>query len=103
VELELSRWVDRDLCHAPAQIAERRASAPAEGRPAQTATRLVYRPCATGAEVQLWKLTGVGHVWPGADTEVQRLLGPETHLIDAAEEAWRFLKRFSRPDAPRPG
>ena len=99
VEFELTRWVDRDVCHEPARILERRAS-PATPGPIQTATGLAYRPCASGAEVQLWRLTGVGHGWPGADTEVQGPLGPPTDLIDASEEAWRFLRRFTRPDAP---
>jgi hypothetical protein len=47
VELELSRWVDRDLCHAPAQIAERRASAPAAER--EPAEGLVAQGCAIPA------------------------------------------------------
>ena len=101
MESELARWVERDGCPASAQVAERRASPPHDGRPAQTATRLVHTPCTTGAEVQLWKLTGVGHIWPGADSRLQeRLLGPDTDLIDAAAEIWKFLKRFTRPDAP---
>jgi hypothetical protein len=92
--------VGRDHCHGPAHVVERRAGPPGPGRPAQTATRLVYRPCDTGAEVHLWKLTGAGHGWPGADPEVARPQGPQTTLIDAAEEVWRFLRRFTRPDAP---
>jgi len=27
---------------------------------------LDYAPCTSGADVQLWKLTGAGHGWPGA-------------------------------------
>ena len=27
-------------------------------------------------------------------------MGPETHVIQAAEEVWRFVRGFSRPDAP---
>jgi len=27
-------------------------------------------------------------------------MGPDTVTIDAALEAWRFLARFRRPDAP---
>jgi polyhydroxybutyrate depolymerase len=100
VEFQLGRWVDRDACRGPADIIERRASPAMAGRPAQTATRIAHRPCASSAEVQLWRLTGVGHGWPGADTEVQSPQGPPTNLIDAAEEAWRFLERYSRPDAP---
>lgn len=101
VEPELARWVERNGCPGPAQVRDRRASPEQGERPAQTATLLVHAPCASGAEVWLWKLTGVGHVWPGADSRIQeRLLGPDTELIDAADEVWRFLKRFRRPDAP---
>jgi polyhydroxybutyrate depolymerase len=101
VEPELARWVERNGCPAQAQVRERRAG-PAQGdRPAQTATLLVHAPCATGAEVWLWKLTGVGHTWPGSNSRIQeRLIGPDTELVDAAEEVWGFLKRFTRPDAP---
>ncbi len=100
VEFELAWWVDRDACHTQPRVAERRTRAAGGGRPAQTATRLVHAPCATGAEVQLWKLTGVGHGWPGADSQIQGLLGPQTNLIDAAEEVWSFVGKFTRPDAP---
>ena len=27
-------------------------------------------------------------------------MGPETRVIEAAEEVWRFVRGFSRPDAP---
>ena len=100
VEFELARWVDRDSCPAQGHVAERRATSASARRVAQTATRLVYAPCATAAEVQLWKLTGAGHVWPGADTQIEPALGQDTDLIDVAGEAWRFFERFTRPDAP---
>lgn len=100
VEFELARWVDRDACRTQPRVAERRARPAGGGRPAQTATRLTYAPCASGAEVQLWKLTGVGHGWPGADSRIQGLLGPETNLIDAAAEVWTFVGKFTRPEAP---
>jgi len=95
VEPELARWIAHDGCPPTPQVAERR-SAPASGRgPAHTATRLVWAPCTTGAEVQLWKLTGAGHAWPGHPSRLpERLMGPDTTVIDAAEEVWRFFQRW---------
>jgi polyhydroxybutyrate depolymerase len=67
----------------------------------QTATRLTYAPCRTGAEVVLWRLTGVGHVWPGGQQHlshwVQNVLGPATTVIDANELMWRFFERHPLP------
>jgi polyhydroxybutyrate depolymerase len=100
VEFELARWVDRDACRTEPRAVEHRVRLATAGQPAQTAMRLLYAPCATGAEVQLWKLTGVGHGWPGADSRFEPLLGPETELLDAAAEVWTFVRRFARLDAP---
>ena len=76
---------------------------PARGGPEHTATLLVWAPCAAGAEVQLWKLTGAGHGWPGGHVRLpEKIMGPETVTIDAALEVWRFMSRFRRSDAPTP-
>ena len=58
-----------------------------------TATKLVYAPCTSGAQIILWKLTGSGHVWPGSSKNFERLLGKPTHLFDASEEIWSFFSR----------
>jgi polyhydroxybutyrate depolymerase len=59
---------------------------------------LVWAPCAEGAEVRLWKLGGAGHGWPGGDPVLpERVMGPRTDVIDAAEEIWRFVRRFHSP------
>jgi poly(3-hydroxybutyrate) depolymerase len=31
----------------------------------------------------------------------EKIIGPETTVIDAASEVWRFLSRFRRADAPQ--
>ena len=60
-----------------------------------TAVRFRYVNCRDGAEVSLWKLSGAGHVWPGAKQKfMERLLGPSTDIIDANAEIWKFFKRF---------
>jgi len=101
VEADLARWAALAGCAVEPSVVEQR-RAP-EGRPdaGHTATLLDYGPCTTGAGVRLWKLTGAGHGWPGAPPVLpERVMGPETHVIDAAEEVWRFVRGFSRLDAP---
>jgi polyhydroxybutyrate depolymerase len=97
----LERWIRRNGC-PPGPHVGRRVVAP-EGRSdaGHTATQLVFAPCESGADVVLWKLTGAGHGWPGGKAALpERWVGPNTQVIDASEEAWRFFQRFRRPDAP---
>src|SRR5262249_17924608 len=96
------KWIVHDRCPAEARAAEQR-TAPHRGAPDHTATLLVWGPCAGGAEVQLWKLTGAGHGWPGGHGRLpQKIMGPGAGVVDAALEVWRFVSRFRRPDAPTP-
>jgi polyhydroxybutyrate depolymerase len=100
VEPELQKWVAHDRCPSEPRTVEQRTT-PSRGAPDHTATLRVWGPCAAGAEVQLWKLTGAGHGWPGGHVPLpERIMGPETVTIDAALEVWRFVSRFRRPDAP---
>jgi polyhydroxybutyrate depolymerase len=100
VEAELARWVALDGCAPEPRVVEQRKAPEGDGS-GHTATLLDWAPCASGADVRLWRLTGAGHGWPGGAAILpERLIGPETRVIDAAEEVWRFLSRFSRPDAP---
>jgi len=95
----LARWIAVDRCAAEPRVADTRRSAAPGGE--QTATLLVYEPCAAGAVVAHWRLTGAGHGWPGSHSVLpERIMGPDTTVIDAAEEVWRFVARFRRPDAP---
>ncbi len=66
-----------------------------------TARHLRYAPCASGAEVELWRLTGAGHGWPGADAGREWIVGPNTKVIDAADEIWLFLSRFEKEEVAR--
>jgi polyhydroxybutyrate depolymerase len=99
---ELAKWIAHDRCPAEPRTVEQR-TAPHRGAPDHTATLLVWGPCAGGSEVQLWKLTGAGHGWPGGHIRLpETIMGPETVVIDAALEVWRFVSRFRRLDAPSP-
>jgi len=94
VDQMILRWAKYDGCSAEPTIVDRRSG----GEHTQGATRYVYSPCRDGAEVDLWKLTGAGHVWPGGKQKVmERILGPSTEIIDANQEMWNFFQRFSLP------
>jgi polyhydroxybutyrate depolymerase len=101
VEAELARWAKLDGCQAEPQPVEEKLATGDGVEGEQTAVLLDYAPCSSGADVQLWKLTGAGHGWPGARPVLgKKLMGPEARVLSAAEEVWRFVQRFSRPDAP---
>jgi polyhydroxybutyrate depolymerase len=102
VEEQLAKWIAIDGCSATPKIEKLVRGKPGTGDEGNTATKLVYTPCSTGAEVILWKLTGSGHVWPGRDSRLPRLLGRATHVVDADEEMWSFFTqyRLSRPSRP---
>jgi polyhydroxybutyrate depolymerase len=101
VEAALERWRALAGCAAEPRVVTTRRAPPERPDAGHTATLLSFAPCASGAEVRLWKLTGAGHGWPGAAPVLgRRLMGPPTRVIDAAEEVWRFVRAYTRPDAP---
>lgn len=101
VEETLRVWARSDGCPGEPRVVEHRSGRAGTRDATHTATLLVYDGCASGAEVQLWKLTGAGHVWPGAPPRYsERLLGAPTQVIDANELLWSFLSRFQLSDAP---
>lgn len=93
----LDRWRTRNGCAATTRVAETKSGRSPAGA-VQTATRLVWDGCDAAAPVEHWKLTGAGHGWPGnAGTALrEELIGPATTVIDAAEEAWKFVSRVRR-------
>jgi polyhydroxybutyrate depolymerase len=102
VETALGRWVARNGCPATPTVADVRRGTPGAADASHTATRLVYAPCSRGADVVLWKLTGAGHGWPGGPSPVrEQLSGPRTTIVNAAEEIWAFVSRYSRIPPPR--
>jgi polyhydroxybutyrate depolymerase len=92
VNATLSEWVRHDGCEPMAIEREFRENA------GHTARQLVYSHCRDGVEVVLWKLTGAGHGWPGAQSNREALIGPSTQVIDANTEIWRFFSRYALPE-----
>jgi len=94
----IARWVAFDRCPATAAVGDTVRGRPGSAAAAHTATPITYGPCADGTEVVLWKLTGAGHVWPGATAQAwQEYVGPPTDVVDANTLMWRFFSRFSLP------
>ena len=85
-------------CTLPARINEQREWRATLESPQHSAERLEFRACDQGGTVVLWKLTGPGHVWPGAPEVAVRLLGAGTRVLDANEEAWSFFSKYSLPE-----
>ncbi len=102
LEPTLEVWARAAGCAAEPEVVDRRQGpAREDGRPPHTATLLVWPGCDGPVEVALWRLTGAGHVWPGAGPRYrERWLGPPTAVLDANREIWDFFQRFTRPDAP---
>lgn len=96
VEGTLARWRSFDGCPADAKEGPTLRGAAGSNDAENSATKYIWAPCARGTEIVLWKLTGSGHVWPGAVSH-PRFLGRPTNLINADDEIWRFMSNFSRP------
>jgi polyhydroxybutyrate depolymerase len=94
----IERWRVANKCSAAPRSAESRAGTAKGSGAAQTATMLVWDGCAGGTKLAHWKLTGVGHGWPGNATAELRegIIGPSTTLISAAEEVWKFVSGVRR-------
>ncbi|MGH7356319.1 MAG: alpha/beta hydrolase family esterase [Candidatus Rokuibacteriota bacterium] len=96
VEPGLRRWAAFDGCPAEARVTEQREGS-RRREESHTATLLVWAPCAPGVEVAFWRLTGAGHGWPGGKSPLPvEIMWTNTSVIRAAEEIWKFLRRFSR-------
>jgi polyhydroxybutyrate depolymerase len=95
VEEVLAAWAENNGCGPDPETVDVRQAPAQDDRPAQTATHLVYPGCLAGGEVEHWRLTGAGHVWPGGEPGyLEELLGPSTDVIDANLQAWVFFQRF---------
>ncbi|MGH7289777.1 MAG: hypothetical protein ACREJT_01105, partial [Myxococcota bacterium] len=91
----LERWRKRDACTGDGREIDARTSG------AHSAALLDFGPCADGTDVELWRLRGPGHGWPGSRSLLgEKITGPDTDVLQVADEIFRFVARFSRPDAP---
>lgn len=99
VQRALDQWIRAAACAAVPTAAETRRGRTGTREATHTATKLVWSKCAGNAEIVHWKLTGAGHGWPGNRRSglAEEITGPSTTVVDAAEEAWKFVSKFSLP------
>jgi len=99
VEAGLARWARRAGCKGPGPPVPVRAAGD------QRAERVTWRGCPAEAPVELLRLHGAGHGWPGPEgaerqARLARWLGPPSTVVDAAAEVAAFCARHRRPGAP---
>ncbi len=82
-------WADRNDCKAK----------PKRKEIASDVTLVRYR-CADGADVQLYRVEGGGHSWPGSEfsRQIESVTGPTTFSISANEVMWEFFERHPLPE-----
>ena len=100
VQKGLDQWVRAGGCTPTPSTAETRRGRAGTKEATHTATKLVWSGCNGGIEIVHWKLTGAGHGWPGHERDglAEAIVGPHTSIVDAAEEAWKFVSRFRLRD-----
>jgi polyhydroxybutyrate depolymerase len=78
----LAAWGARNGC----------AKTPAENTVASDVTQIRYA-CPAGADVELYRVTGGGHAWPGSpvDKAIEKVVGPVTMSINADALMWSFF------------
>jgi len=60
---------------------------------------LIAFPCPKGAEVELYRITGGGHTWPGSafSKSIAGVVGPTTFSISADDLMWTFFQHHPLP------
>jgi polyhydroxybutyrate depolymerase len=88
------RWVRMGQC-APASTEPPREPQGADGT---SVIRHIARECRDGSEVRLYEITGGGHTWPSGQPYLgEGMVGKVSHALNASEEIWSFVSRFSLP------
>ena len=59
-------------------------------------THSVWGPCVDGTAVELYRIEGGGHAWPGGQ-RLSRILDAPSTSLDATKVAWAFFAAHPRP------
>lgn len=95
VEKTLQQWTTFDGCPENPTVGPTIYGRPDTASAKHSATKYTYGPGKNGVEVVFWKLTGAGHVWPGAKPgPLEKICGPSTDVINANEEIWKFFSQY---------
>lgn len=86
VEDSLAFWILHNHCPSHAQIEQY-----------GDVTHLTYAPCDLGASVELYKIEGGGHAWPGADGPGWPGGDEPSQSISATALIWEFFMSHPKP------
>jgi polyhydroxybutyrate depolymerase len=81
-------WAKRNGCGATSA-----------SRPVASDVTLISYPCPANATVELYRVTGGGHAWPGSkvDKALEKVVGPVTLSISADDIMWAFFQAHPLP------
>jgi polyhydroxybutyrate depolymerase len=84
----VAAWARRDGCDP----------APSTVKVASDVDRIDYH-CPAGVDVQLYRVNGGGHAWPGSPfgPAIESIVGKTTTSISANEVIWQFFQRHPLP------
>jgi polyhydroxybutyrate depolymerase len=98
----VQKWAAADRCRTHPHVARTIVGGAGTESAGESATLVTYTGCSSGTEVALWRLTGSGHVWPGApfnlgpsSSWILQGVGRGTVLVDANQAMWEFFKQYS--------
>jgi polyhydroxybutyrate depolymerase len=61
---------------------------------------MTYQNCRNGGSVELVKIIGGGHTWPGSPMErpriSKRIMGNTSRDINGSEMIWEYLQKHAR-------
>jgi polyhydroxybutyrate depolymerase len=82
----VSAWAARNGCSAPTTTT------------VAADVHLVHYPCTNGADVELYRIEGAGHTWPGSTVSAAvKTLGSTTLSISADALMWAFFEAHPLP------
>lgn len=85
----VSHWVEQNHCDENPETYTIPDSDPSDGC---TAELYRYKNGDSGVEVELWKVNGGGHTWPGSAFNI----GITNRDFSASTAIWQFLRKFDR-------
>jgi polyhydroxybutyrate depolymerase len=87
-------WTVRNACQGGEQRRELPDTDPTDGCRVQWSQ---WSGCRDGADVQLYRMVGGGHTWPGGSQYLpERMIGKVCRDFDATETIWRFFAAHGR-------
>ena len=64
---------------------------------------ITYDECTKGGEVEYYRVTGLGHIWPGGKNRLpEKLVGKPSDALNATDVIWEFFKAHQRSAASKP-